>query len=113
MLNPVAGRPRPNDLADIICSIPKGEGIAPMPQQPAMHMTRNYPRRDQKIGAHVVVKLAFTVASLGLLVLAGRQVVPGAIEVDLLSFTAALVLSTVPSSTAPLSLCTSAVVWGR
>ena len=46
------------------------------------------------LGAHVLVKLAFTVASLGLLVLAGRRVFPGAMQVDLASFTAALLLST-------------------
>ena len=46
------------------------------------------------LGAHVVVKLLFTVASLALLVLAGRRVFPGAMEVNLLSFTAALLLGT-------------------
>ena len=46
------------------------------------------------LGAHVFVKLAFTLLSLGLLVLAGRQIVPGALDVDLLSFTAAVLLST-------------------
>ena len=46
------------------------------------------------LGAHVVVKLVFTVASLALLVLAGRQFFPGAIDVPLPSFTAALLLST-------------------
>ena len=45
-------------------------------------------------GAHVMVKLLFTVASLTLLVLAGRRVFPGAMEVNLLSFTAALLLGT-------------------
>lgn len=46
------------------------------------------------LGAQVVVKLVFTVIGLGLLVLAGRQVIPGAIDVNLPSFTAALLLST-------------------
>ena len=46
------------------------------------------------LGAHVVVKLLFTVVSLALLVLAGRRVFPGAMEVNLLSFTAALLLGT-------------------
>jgi len=46
------------------------------------------------LGAHVFVKLVFTVISLGLLVLAGRQFFPGAMDVNLLSFTAALLLST-------------------
>ena len=46
------------------------------------------------LSAHVFVKLAFTVVSLGLLVLAGRQFFPGAMDVHLVSFTAALLLST-------------------
>ena len=46
------------------------------------------------LSAHVFVKLSFTVVSLGLLVLAGRQFFPGAMDVHLVSFTAALVLST-------------------
>jgi ABC-2 type transport system permease protein len=46
------------------------------------------------LGSHVLVKLAFTVVSLGLLVLAGRRVFPGAMQVNLLSFTAALLLGT-------------------
>jgi len=46
------------------------------------------------LGAHVVVKLVFTVASLALLVLAGRRLFPGAMAVDLVSFTAALLLGT-------------------
>lgn len=46
------------------------------------------------LGSHVAVKLAFTLLSLGLLVLAGRRVIPGALDVDLPSFTAALLLST-------------------
>ena len=46
------------------------------------------------LSAQVVVKLVFTVIALALLVLAGRQFLPGAMEVNLVSFTAALLLST-------------------
>jgi len=46
------------------------------------------------LGAHVFVKLVFTVLSLGLLVLAGRRFFPGAMDVNLPSFTAALLVST-------------------
>ncbi len=46
------------------------------------------------LSAHVFVKLVFTVASLALLVLAGRQFFPGAMAVNLPSFTAAMLLST-------------------
>ena len=46
------------------------------------------------LGAHVLVKLIFTVAGLGLLVLAGRRFFPGAIDVNLWSFTPALLLAT-------------------
>jgi ABC-2 type transport system permease protein len=46
------------------------------------------------LGAHVVVKLGFTVLSLGLLVLAGRRLFPGVIQVNVFSFTAAVLLST-------------------
>ena len=46
------------------------------------------------LGAHVVVKLIFTVVGMGLLVLAGRQFFPGAIDVNLVSFTLALLLGT-------------------
>ena len=46
------------------------------------------------LSAHVFVKLVFTVLSLGLLVLAGRRFFPGAIDVNLPSFTAALLVST-------------------
>jgi ABC-2 type transport system permease protein len=45
------------------------------------------------LGAQVFVQLSFTALGLGLLVLAGRQVVPGVIDVNLPSFTAALLLS--------------------
>lgn len=46
------------------------------------------------LGAHVLVKLMFTVVALGLLILAGRRMFPGAMSVNLVSFTAALLLST-------------------
>ena len=46
------------------------------------------------LGAHVVVKLLFTVVSLSLLVLAGRRIFPGALDVNLFGFTAAVLLST-------------------
>lgn len=46
------------------------------------------------LGAHVVVKLIFTVLSLALLVVAGRRLLPGAIDVPMLGFTVALLLST-------------------
>ena len=46
------------------------------------------------LGAHVFVKLIFTVVGLGLLVLAGRQFFPGAIDVNLWSFALALLLGT-------------------
>jgi ABC-2 type transport system permease protein len=46
------------------------------------------------LGAHVVVKLCLTVASLTLLVLAGRRLFPGVMEINTFSFGAALLLST-------------------
>jgi len=46
------------------------------------------------LGAHVFIKLVFTALGLALLVLAGRRMLPGAIDVDLPGFTAALLLST-------------------
>ncbi len=46
------------------------------------------------LGAHVLVKLLFTVVGMLLLVLAGRRFFPGAMQVNLVSFTAALLLST-------------------
>lgn len=46
------------------------------------------------LGAQVFIKLVSTVIGLGLLVLAGRRMIPGAMEVNLPSFTAALLLST-------------------
>jgi ABC-2 type transport system permease protein len=46
------------------------------------------------LGAHVLVKLLFTVVGMVLLVLAGRQFFPGAMRVNLGSFTAALLLGT-------------------
>ena len=47
------------------------------------------------LGSHVVVKLFFTVIGLGLLVLVGRQTFPGAMRVPVVSFTAAVMLSTI------------------
>ena len=46
------------------------------------------------LGAHVLVKLALTAVTLGLLVLAGRRVFPGGLPADLLSFAAAALIST-------------------
>ena len=46
------------------------------------------------LGSHVFVKLVFTVLSLGLLLLAGRRTFPGAMQVNVVSFTAAVLLST-------------------
>jgi ABC-2 type transport system permease protein len=46
------------------------------------------------LSAHVVVKLLFTVLGMVLLVAAGREFFPGAMQVNLVSFTAALLLST-------------------
>ena len=42
----------------------------------------------------MVVKLVFTVISLALLMLAGRRLFPGVMQVNVFSFTAAVVLST-------------------
>lgn len=46
------------------------------------------------LGAHVVVKLGFTVLSLTLLVLVGRRLFPGVLQVNVFSFGAALLLGT-------------------
>ena len=46
------------------------------------------------LGSHVFVKLVFTVLSLGLLLLAGRRTFPGAMQVHVVSFTAAVLLGT-------------------
>lgn len=46
------------------------------------------------MGAQVVVKLVFTVLSLSLLVLAGRRLFPGVMQVNVFSFTAAVLLAT-------------------
>jgi ABC-2 type transport system permease protein len=46
------------------------------------------------LGAHVVVKLVFTLLGMGLLVLAGRHFFPGAMSVNLWSFIPALLLGT-------------------
>ena len=47
------------------------------------------------LSAQVGIKLVFSIISLALLVLAGRRLLPGALDVNLISFTAALLLSTV------------------
>jgi ABC-2 type transport system permease protein len=46
------------------------------------------------LGAHVVVKLGFTALSTVLLVLAGRRMFPGVMEVNMFSFGLAVLLST-------------------
>jgi ABC-2 type transport system permease protein len=46
------------------------------------------------LGAHMFVKLAFTVIGLGLLVVAGQRVFPGSMPVDRASFAAAVLLGT-------------------
>jgi len=46
------------------------------------------------MGAQVIVKLVFTVISLTLLMLAGRRLFPGVMNVNVFSFAAAVVLST-------------------
>lgn len=46
------------------------------------------------LGAHVVVKLGFTTVSLGLLLLAGKRLFPGVMQVDVLSFSLAVLLGT-------------------
>jgi ABC-2 type transport system permease protein len=46
------------------------------------------------LSAHVAVKLVFAIVSLVLLVAAGRQIFPGAMNLPLVSFSAALILST-------------------
>lgn len=46
------------------------------------------------MGAQVAVKLVFTVISLSLLMLAGKRLFPGVMRVNVLSFTAAVLLST-------------------
>jgi len=46
------------------------------------------------MGAQVVVKLAFTVISLSLLMLAGRRLFPGVLQLNVFSFTAAVLLGT-------------------
>ena len=46
------------------------------------------------LGAHVVVKLIFTVMSLALMLLAGRRLFPGVMQVNVFSFTVAVLLST-------------------
>lgn len=46
------------------------------------------------LGAHVVVKLGFTTVSLALLLLAGKRLFPGVMEVSVASFAAAVLLGT-------------------
>jgi ABC-2 type transport system permease protein len=46
------------------------------------------------LGAHVVVKLGFTVCSVGLLVLAGKRLFPGVMQVNVLGFAMAVLLGT-------------------
>ena len=46
------------------------------------------------LGSQVVLKLFFTTIGLGLLMLAGRKVFPGVMQVNVLSFTAAVLVST-------------------
>jgi ABC-2 type transport system permease protein len=46
------------------------------------------------LGAHVAVKLGFTVVSIALLMLAGRRLFPGVMQVNVVSFTVATLLST-------------------
>ena len=46
------------------------------------------------MGAQVVVKLVFTVISLSLLMLAGRRLFPGVLQLNVFSFTAAVLLGT-------------------
>jgi ABC-2 type transport system permease protein len=46
------------------------------------------------MGAQVVVKLAFTVISLALLMLAGRRLFPGVMQINVFSFTLAVLLGT-------------------
>ncbi|MDA0329926.1 MAG: ABC transporter permease [Gemmatimonadetes bacterium] len=46
------------------------------------------------LSAHVFIKLVFTALSFGLLVLAGRRFFPGALDVNLPSFAAAVLLGT-------------------
>ena len=46
------------------------------------------------LGAHVLVKLAFTAVSLGLLNLVGRRILPGVLPANVASFSAAVLFST-------------------
>lgn len=56
---------------------------------------RATPIRPQTIlTAHVIVKLGFTAATLGLLMLAGRRFVPTGTDVPVVGFAAALIIST-------------------
>jgi ABC-2 type transport system permease protein len=46
------------------------------------------------LGSHVLVKLSFTLATMVLMILAGRRVLPGAMPEHAVSFIAAVMLST-------------------
>jgi ABC-2 type transport system permease protein len=46
------------------------------------------------LGSHVAVKLAFTTVNLTIMVLLGRRLFPGAMQLNFVSFTAALLLGT-------------------
>src|ERR1044071_6301927 len=46
------------------------------------------------LGAHVIVKLGFALCSLALLVIAGKRLFPGVMQVNVFSFTMAVLLST-------------------
>jgi ABC-2 type transport system permease protein len=57
---------------------------------------RATPIRPQTIlTAHVIVKLGFTAATLGVLMLAGRRFVPAGADAPLFGFAAALIISTI------------------
>jgi ABC-2 type transport system permease protein len=56
---------------------------------------RATPLRPQTIlGAHIIVKLMFTAATMFLMILAGRRYIPPGVHIPLFSFTIAMLLST-------------------
>jgi ABC-2 type transport system permease protein len=56
---------------------------------------RATPLRPQTIlGAHIIVKLMFTAASMFLMILAGRRYIPPGVHIPLFSFTIAMLVST-------------------
>jgi ABC-2 type transport system permease protein len=56
---------------------------------------RATPLRPQTIlGAHIIVKLIFTAATMFLMILAGRRYIPPGVHVPLFSFTIAMLIST-------------------